>query len=507
MEWEPRKNSFYIILNDTLRHSDREQLLLPWFKFLKLFLTALSKLPLAGHRTIYRGVKLDLREKYNEGTQIVWWGFSSCTTTVKVLENDSFFGKRGTRTLFAIECDTGKEIREHSFYRKEDEILLLPGREFEVVSSVYMGHKLTMIQLKEIVPQFPNIASIISSKYPAIAPSLTTIVPVTETEGPKPALQFETVIQSMKASYKSKSITDADIERAMEDALVQQQCIELDLSWNEITHEGVAKLAKKLRNNTTLTALNLQANRIDTIGAQHLADTLQYNNTLTTLDLYNNQIGDNGAQHLADALRNNKILTTLDLGANGIKTLGTQHLASALQNNTTLTTLDFTGNQIGHKGVQHLADALQNNTTLTTLYLGGNQIGILGAQYLAEALRHNTALTTLYLGGNQIEAFGAQHLADVFKKNTTLTTLDLIGNQIGDKGAQYLADALQQNMTLTTLNLQVNLIGDKGARRLADALINNTTLTTLDLHNNQIKEKLEYRLKELIERNKQRTKS
>src|ERR1700722_19176089 len=44
MEWSPRENSFYIILNGTLRKANRAESLPPWFKFLKLFLTALSKL-------------------------------------------------------------------------------------------------------------------------------------------------------------------------------------------------------------------------------------------------------------------------------------------------------------------------------------------------------------------------------------------------------------------------------------------------------------------------------
>ena len=166
MEWSPREQSFYIILNETLRNPEREQVLPPWLKFLKLFFTALSKLPSTNHRIIYRGVKMDLRSQYQQGERIVWWGFSSCTKAVGILENEEFFGKSGTRTLFAIESDTGKNIREHSFYSHEDEILLLPGREFEVMDSLDMGNQLTMIQLKEVEPRFPTIASLPVSTSP-----------------------------------------------------------------------------------------------------------------------------------------------------------------------------------------------------------------------------------------------------------------------------------------------------------------------------------------------------
>ncbi|CAF4189089.1 unnamed protein product [Rotaria sordida] len=253
MEWTPRKNSFYIFLNETLRNANREEMLPPWFKFLKLLLTALSKLPPTGPRTIYRGVKLDLRQKYKEGMRIVWWGFSSCTTTVEVLENDACFGKSGTRTLFAIECDTGKNICHCSFYEKKDEILLLPGREFEVVSSMDMGHQMSMIQLKEVEPRFPNIASLTLSKSPKSIVTKTTDrnpKPAAAAAAPKAASQPKPPVEPVKISYESKNITDADIKRIIQEAIVQQQCTELNLSNNKITHEGAAILAKELRNNT-----------------------------------------------------------------------------------------------------------------------------------------------------------------------------------------------------------------------------------------------------------------
>jgi hypothetical protein len=252
MEWSPRQNSFYIILNGTLRKANRAESLPPWFKFLKLFLTALSKLPPTTRRIIYRGVKLDLRKHYTQGARVVWWGFSSCTSTVGVLENEQFFGKSGTRTLFTIECDNGRDIRQHSFYQTEDEILLLPGQEFEVVSSLDMGNNLNMIQLKEIVPRFPNIAFITPSNPPPI--STTTAAAVSTPTAaiatiPKPASKPKPPVQSVKVSYGSKNITDADIQRIINEAFVQKQCTELNLSFNKITHEGAAILAKTLRNN------------------------------------------------------------------------------------------------------------------------------------------------------------------------------------------------------------------------------------------------------------------
>jgi hypothetical protein len=44
MEWKVSQNSLYAVLNRTLRSADRRKLQ-PWFRYLKLFLTAFFKLP------------------------------------------------------------------------------------------------------------------------------------------------------------------------------------------------------------------------------------------------------------------------------------------------------------------------------------------------------------------------------------------------------------------------------------------------------------------------------
>ncbi|CAF2066600.1 unnamed protein product [Rotaria magnacalcarata] len=155
MEWQPQNECLYHVLNKTLRDEKREKLK-PWFLFLRLILTALAQLP-SITRTVYRGVKKDMREEYPKGKIFVWWGFSSCTTTIDVLQNEQFLGTTGPRTFFTIESDSGKDIRKYSCYQVEDEILLLAARQFKVVACLSQGENLYMIQLKEIQPPFPLI--------------------------------------------------------------------------------------------------------------------------------------------------------------------------------------------------------------------------------------------------------------------------------------------------------------------------------------------------------------
>ncbi|CAF4327956.1 unnamed protein product [Rotaria sp. Silwood2] len=149
MEVKPR--NLYSILNEMLRDRDRRKLK-PWFPYLKLFITALFKIQPGPTKVIYRGVKADLHLKYRDGERYIWWAFSSCTLSLKVLEQPMYLGDSGPRTLFNIECMNGKAIKSHSYYKTEDEILLLPGFYFEVVSKVKVANDLYIIHLRELSP-------------------------------------------------------------------------------------------------------------------------------------------------------------------------------------------------------------------------------------------------------------------------------------------------------------------------------------------------------------------
>jgi hypothetical protein len=153
MEWEPQDECLYFVLNATLRSENRGKLT-PWFLFLKLILTALARLP-SSPRFAFRGIRRDMRKEYPEGSTVIWWGFSSCTANMGVLSNEQFLGSTGKRTLFTIECTSGKDIRHHSNFHSEGEILLPPGRQFQVLSCLHQSGGLFMIQLKEIESQYP----------------------------------------------------------------------------------------------------------------------------------------------------------------------------------------------------------------------------------------------------------------------------------------------------------------------------------------------------------------
>ncbi|CAF1548404.1 unnamed protein product [Adineta ricciae] len=97
MEWNPPNECLYVVLNQILRSPNREQRLRPWYLYLKLFLNALFRLP-ALNTIVFRGVKLHMNENYIRGEIVHWWGFSSCTISLDVLNSDQFLGRTGDRT-------------------------------------------------------------------------------------------------------------------------------------------------------------------------------------------------------------------------------------------------------------------------------------------------------------------------------------------------------------------------------------------------------------------------
>ncbi|CAF0952177.1 unnamed protein product [Adineta steineri] len=140
----------YRQLNTALRNENRDQLV-PYFSYLKLFLTALWKLN-DFHDLVYRGVKRNISDDFPKGKKFAWWGLSSTTTSLDVLQADTFLGENGPRTLFNIQCFNGKMIQNHSQFPTENEVLLLPCSYFEVMGNMKQGADLRIIHLKQIEP-------------------------------------------------------------------------------------------------------------------------------------------------------------------------------------------------------------------------------------------------------------------------------------------------------------------------------------------------------------------
>jgi hypothetical protein len=152
MEWPEDQESFYSLLNQKLRSEKRNELR-SWHSYLKLFFTALYKLP-SIKKVIWRGIRGDVSHLYRK--DYLWWGVSSCTETMEVMEK--FVGRSGVRTLFMIECINGKAIQSHSYYKDENEIILMPGTYLRVIGKWSPANDLYIIHLQEETPPCQLVA-------------------------------------------------------------------------------------------------------------------------------------------------------------------------------------------------------------------------------------------------------------------------------------------------------------------------------------------------------------
>ena len=146
MEWG--KNSFYQVINRALRAEDRSKVK-PWFAYLKLFDTALHKLPTV-RSILWRGVKEDISKNFKKGDEFTWWTVSSCTKSVNILKN--FLGPDST--LFLIEAVNGKDVSGYTNFTTESEVILCPGTRFRVIADPLDQPPIHIVHLQEVTDDF-----------------------------------------------------------------------------------------------------------------------------------------------------------------------------------------------------------------------------------------------------------------------------------------------------------------------------------------------------------------
>ena len=77
-----QETPLYRVLNDRLR-SEKRELLVPFFPYLKLLLRAMYKLPVI-KCPVYRGVTKDLSKNFVSGESYIWWGLTSTAAKIEV---------------------------------------------------------------------------------------------------------------------------------------------------------------------------------------------------------------------------------------------------------------------------------------------------------------------------------------------------------------------------------------------------------------------------------------
>jgi uracil DNA glycosylase len=137
---------FYRQLNAALRDPNRA-LSQPYFPYLRLFFSALDKMERFSG-SLWRGVALDLRKQYPKGSTVTWWGVSSCTSKLSVAQG--FSGGSSMKMLFEVVPKTAVGIRALSAFTGEEEYVLAPGTQLEVVDVKTEGRGTCRVKLEEL---------------------------------------------------------------------------------------------------------------------------------------------------------------------------------------------------------------------------------------------------------------------------------------------------------------------------------------------------------------------
>lgn len=148
------ESPLYHELNTKLRARDRKALRQGFFPYLRLLLEGMRALVSARPRMINRGVPLDVVSlnpgAYAEDESLTWWCFSSCTKKISVLNNPTFLGSSGDRTIFQVTTRHGVDIGGFSAHASECEVLLPPGISFVVKGVLGKDASgLTIVQLED----------------------------------------------------------------------------------------------------------------------------------------------------------------------------------------------------------------------------------------------------------------------------------------------------------------------------------------------------------------------
>ncbi|CAF4087126.1 unnamed protein product [Rotaria sordida] len=267
-------------------------------------------------------------------------------------------------------------------YQNENEILMYPARQFQVVSSFNSGNQLKIIHIKEIQPPFPLIhipstSSTIINPIENIQPSFLRIQISSSSftnnyQNKKLQDLIEQCQSQSEVNLMALNLNDEDMKIVVKEAIINKQCKELYLQYNKLTSVGASIIANALNNNATLEDLYLTDNRLCDKGVRNLITILSLNSsTLSLLDLQDTSITDEGATYVAEMLKTNTRLCRLLLGDNEISDRGVEQLSEALSyHNNTLISLNLTNNKlISELGIDSLVKMLKHNQTLIYLYI------------------------------------------------------------------------------------------------------------------------------------------
>ena len=146
---------------------------------------------------------------------------------------------------------------------------------------------------------------------------------------------------------------------AMANALASNRAMTwLSLRRNAIGDDGARALGDALKINVALLTLDLAGNRIAESGVRSLCEALREQERLTELDIAGNSFSGTAdgeaSSSLVSLLRDNTTLTSLNLAENAIKPSACLQIAAALEANTSIGAVYLSAASLGAEGMEML---------------------------------------------------------------------------------------------------------------------------------------------------------
>ena len=209
---------------------------------------------------------------------------------------------------------------------------------------------------------------------------------------------------------------------------------ELFLGGTSMGHTGCAAVAHLLESSTTLRVISLPNCDIDDNDVSVLAASIKLNKSrlpLESIQLSFNNISHQGAECLANSFWGSRTLKELVLDNNKLGDRGTHHIAAIIPTMTVLKVLDVGFNSVKVSGLTALMKTVAGSASLSSLSVSGNTVDINAAKAVAYALAYNSSLKEMFLVHCSIVPEGQRHITAGIVSNTTTALLKLIGFAIG----------------------------------------------------------------------------
>ncbi len=197
-----------------------------------------------------------------------------------------------------------------------------------------------------------------------------------------------------------------------------------------------------------LRVLGLGSNDITARGMRLLGPAIGAHNFMEEIYLHDNPIGDEGVDLLFKDLKDNNSLSMINLCRCNIKKCA---WGAKLRIMLNLRTLILGCNMIDDEGFQGLCDGLLNCTCLRHIDISYNRFGAESCKVIGRVLQDNRGLISLNLSGNYMHKEVWKTLGFSVNDNKTLNTLDLRYCGLTQTLAQQFCSALADNNTCTVL--------------------------------------------------------